>query len=221
MKLDSPWFDKIRNAPKRPADKAKAKAEAEAEAKKGLCDYPGCTNKGEHRAPKGRDREGEYWKFCFDHVREYNQAFNYFRDMPEDAVAAWQKDSLTGHRPTWTMGVNKAAADGKAAPRPKGAHPRYGNWDFADPFNLFAGANAGAQKAKEPEKPTRTLRKVERNALVELGLEETAGPDEIKTKFKTLVKRLHPDANGGDRGTEDKLRAVIQAYNYLKQAGFC
>jgi hypothetical protein len=221
MKLDSPWFDKIRNAPKRPADKAKAKAEAEAEAKKGMCDYPGCTKKGEHRAPKGRDREGEYWKFCFDHVREYNQTFNYFRDMPEDAVAAWQKDSLTGHRPTWTMGVNKAAADGKMPPRAKGARPRPSNWDFADPFNLFAGAHAGEQKAKEPEKPGRTLRKVERNALVELGLEETAGPDEIKTRFKTLVKRLHPDANGGDRGTEDKLRAVIQAYNYLKQAGFC
>jgi DnaJ-class molecular chaperone len=44
------------------------------------------------------------------------------------------------------------------------------------------------------------------------------GP-EIKARFKELVKRHHPDANGGDRGAEDKLREIIQAYNYLKQAG--
>ncbi len=205
MKLESPWFDKIRAAKKpKPGEKAKP----------GGCDYPGCEAKGEHRAPKGRDREGQYFNFCFDHVREYNQTYNYFRDMPDDAVQAWQKDSLTGHRPTWTMGVNRM---GSTSPRPHSTHPRFGTWDFADPFNLFGGN--GAQPGPESKRPQRNLKKVELNALVELGVEETATAEEIKTRFKTLVKRLHPDANGGDRGTEDKLRAVIQAYNYLKQAG--
>ena len=210
MKLDSPWFDRIRAAKKPP--------EGEAKARVGGCDHPGCLVKGEFRAPKGRTREGEYFLFCFQHVREYNQNYNYFKDMPDDAVQAWQKDSLTGHRPTWTMGVNKTAGAGTGAgARPHSAHPRYKNWDFSDPFNLFED---GAQPhAPQPEAPRRTLRKVERSALVELGVEETATAEEIKTRFKTLVKRLHPDANGGDRGTEDKLRAVIQAYNYLKQAG--
>ena len=209
MKLDSPWFDRIRAARKPTREEA---------AKPGCCEYPGCAEKGEFRAPKGRDREGQYYWFCFQHVREYNQSFNYFRDMPEDAVAAWQKDSLTGHRPTWTMGVN-STAQGPVPPRPHSTHPRFGNWDFADPFNIFG--TGGEQKTAEPARPTRALRKVERNSLIELGLEESASSDEIKTRFKTLVKRLHPDANGGDRGTEDKLRAVIQAYNYLKQAGLC
>ncbi|MDX6806791.1 J domain-containing protein [Terrihabitans rhizophilus] len=212
MKLDSPWFDRIRAAPKR-AEKAEKKTEV----KPGCCEATGCEKKAGFKAPKGRDLEGQYWNFCVDHVREYNQSFNYFRDMPEDAVAAWQKDSLTGHRPTWTMGVNKAGA--KKGARPSGAHPRYGDWDFADPFNLFGGAGEPARP--EPKRPERVLRKVERAAFEEMGLEEAAGADEIKARFKTLVKRLHPDANGGDRGTEDKLRAVIQAYNYLKQAGFC
>ncbi|MFC5068565.1 J domain-containing protein [Flaviflagellibacter deserti] len=211
MKLDSPWFDRIRAARKPTA--------AEAQAKPGMCEHPGCADKGDFRAPKGRDREGQYWRFCFQHVREYNQSFNYFRDMPDDAVAAWQKDSLTGHRPTWTMGVNRAAG-GKVPPRPHSSHPRFGNWDFADPFNVFGG-DAEARRP-EPEAPRRrALKKVERNSLIELGLEESASGEEIKARFKTLVKRLHPDANGGDRATEDKLRAVIQAYNYLKQAGLC
>ncbi|MGQ4275047.1 J domain-containing protein [Terrihabitans sp. B22-R8] len=213
MKLDSQWFDRIRTAPK-----GAAAEKAKVDVADGCCEFPGCPNKSGFRAPKGRDREGQYWNFCYTHVREYNQAFNYFRDMPDDAVAAWQKDSLTGHRPTWTMGVNKAGGGGARA-KPSGAHPRFGDWDFADPFNLFGGGQE--QKRPEPERPQRTLRKVERSSLTELGLEENAGPEEIKARFKTLVKRLHPDANGGDRGTEDKLRAVIQAYNYLKQAGFC
>jgi hypothetical protein len=206
MKLDSPWFDRIRAAKKPPAGE-------EAKRRAGCCDHPGCEVKGEFRAPKGRNRENEYFVFCFAHVREYNQNYNYFKDMPDDAVQAWQKDSLTGHRPTWTMGVNKTGA--AAGARPHAAHPRYKNWDFTDPFNLFEDG----QQAPQPEAPRRTLRKVERSALIELGVEETATAEEIKTRFKVLVKRLHPDANGGDRGTEDKLRAVIQAYNYLKQAG--
>jgi hypothetical protein len=204
MKLDSPWFDGIRAAKKASPGAAKAK--------RGLCDHPDCAAKGEFKAPKGRDAEGQYYNFCFDHVRQYNQSYNYFRNMPEDDIQAWQKDSLTGHRPTWTMGVNKMGAS-----RPASDHPRYGNWNFADPYNLF-----GKDEARpEPKKPIRTLKKVEQNALIELGVEETATGEEIKARFKMLVKRLHPDANGGDRGTEDKLRAVIQAYNYLKQAGLC
>lgn len=204
MKLDSPWFDNIRAAKKPKPGEAK---------KPGACDHPGCDAKGEFRAPKGRDREGQYFNFCFDHVREYNQRYNYFRDMPEDAVMAWQKDSLTGHRPTWTMGVNRAGE----SPRPHSSHPRYKDWDFADPFNLFGQDGEKAQA--QPQSRVRPLKKVERNALEELGVEENASAEEIKARFKTLVKRLHPDANGGDRGTEEKLRAVIQAYNYLKQAG--
>ena len=54
-----------------------------------------------------------------------------------------------------------------------------------------------------------------------LDLEAGAERADIKARFKELVKRHHPDANGGDRGSEDKLREIIQAYNYLKSAGFC
>jgi DnaJ-class molecular chaperone len=62
---------------------------------------------------------------------------------------------------------------------------------------------------------------VERRALDTLGLELDASRADIKTRFKQLVKRHHPDANGGDRTSEDRLREIIQAYNYLKAAGYC
>jgi DnaJ-class molecular chaperone len=65
------------------------------------------------------------------------------------------------------------------------------------------------------------IRNAERKALETLGLEFEATGVEIKARFKELVKRHHPDANGGDRATEDRLRDIIQAYKYLKTAGFC
>ena len=65
------------------------------------------------------------------------------------------------------------------------------------------------------------LRNAERKCLRTLDLDEDAKADEIKARFKALVKRHHPDINGGDKQSEDRLREVIQAYNHLKQAGFC
>jgi hypothetical protein len=86
-----------------------------------------------------------------------------------------------------------------------------------DPFGLF-GAKAEAAPDK-PGEPQRVLRRAERKCLRQLNLEDTATKAEVKARFKDLVKRHHPDRNGGDRRSEDKLREVIQAYNYLRQAG--
>jgi DnaJ-domain-containing protein 1 len=109
----------------------------------------------------------------------------------------------TGHRP------------GGADFGPDGAH---------DPFNMFrelGGSGANWRPKSERVEPQRTVRNAERKALNELGLDESADKVEIKARFKVLVKRHHPDANGGDRGSEDKLREIIQAYNYLKSTGAC
>ena len=65
----------------------------------------------------------------------------------------------------------------------------------------------------------RPLKRLERKCMRHLNLDDNATKAEIKARFKELVKRLHPDHNNGDRSSEDKLREVIQAYNYLKQAG--
>ena len=64
------------------------------------------------------------------------------------------------------------------------------------------------------------IRNAERKAFGVLGLDADASAQDVKTRFKALVKRHHPDANGGDRSSEDKLREIIQAYHYLKSVGF-
>jgi len=157
-----------------------------------------------YRAPKGRDREGQYFHFCVDHVREYNKSYNYFTGMADDDVRSYQKDSLTGHRPTWKMGVNKQASEG-----PDGHDPRAG---------MRANAQRRAEQARRPRQ--RKLLTLEKRSLDVLNLPYTARGAEIKARYKELVKLNHPDANGGDRSSEDRLREIIQAYNVLKKAGF-
>ena len=203
MKFDSPLFDRIRVKPGE--DRTPRVASH-------LCEWPGCRQPGTHRAPKGRGREGEKWRYCLDHVREYNQSYNFFEGMSEEAVLRYQKDAITGHRPTWKLGTGKRQTD-----------PGHFYAEGAgDPFGVFRelGGDSRARSAGAREE-TRTVRNAERKAFDTLGLDADAGRSDIKAKFKELVKRHHPDANGGDRSTEDRLVEIIQAYNYLKTAGFC
>jgi len=198
MKFDSPLFDGIR-----------VKPEKDRRPKTGgpVCEWHGCKEKADHRAPKGRGRENEYWRFCLAHVRAYNQSYNFFNGMNDAAVMAYQKDALTGHRPTWKMGTGKAKV-----------RPDLRNFGSqSDPFSLFGEGVKAEQKARAE---TRQIRNAERKALDTLGLDVEATTQQVKTRFKDLVKRHHPDANGGDRSTEDRLVEVIKAYNYLKSVGF-
>jgi len=210
MSVESKLFDKIRIRP----DPAAAAERLGAPA----CEWAGCTDAGTYRAPKGRGREGQYHRFCLDHVRDYNRSYNYFAGMADDAVAAYQKDALTGHRPTWGMGTNGAAQH---------SAPRFGqSWEFevSDPFQFMRGPGAfRATPGPEPEgdAPRRRLKPLEQRSFDALDLDANATGPEIKARYKALVKLHHPDANGGDRSFEDRLRQIIQAYNHLKSAGFC
>ena len=95
MSSDSPLFDRIRV---KPDQDRRLRAQLPA------CQWPRCDAPATHRAPKGRLRANEYWRFCLDHVREYNNSYNFFAGMSDDAIARYQKEDVTGHRPTWKMG---------------------------------------------------------------------------------------------------------------------
>ena len=205
MKPYSKYFDKIRV---RPDKQAEAKPHAP------LCQWDGCGQPGTHRAPVGRMREGEYFKFCFDHVREYNKGFNYFSGVADSEIARFQKEALTGHRPTWKLGVNShAGSSPDFAQKRSGASSYYKR--VRDPYGMF---NDEQQTARPRERKVKVL---EAKALETLGLDAKATGADIKARYKELVKRHHPDANGGDRGSEDRFRDVLQAYRVLKQAGLC
>lgn len=197
MNLNSHLFDRIR---------VKTAPKPELASSQARCDFPGCEAAGEFRAPQGRDREGKFFCFCLGHVREYNASYNYFNGMSAEDVAHYQRDALTGHRPTWTMGSSRTKRGFREDEKPEAG---------GDPLGMFrAQSHAERESAREARRPRVGV--AARKALDQLGLDETAGPPTVKARYKDLVKRLHPDANGGDRSTEDRLREIIRAYNYLR-----
>ena len=208
--MTSKLFDSIR---------IRSKKETEAKSAKPPCQWDGCEKPGTHRAPAGRGREGQFFSFCIDHVREYNKNFNYFSGLGDSEIAKFQKESLTGNRPTWSTSANASATRSTS---PDMARMRSGSAAYhkrmRDPFNLFKEAKAAVDETKTAQRKPRTL---EIKALTTLGLDANSTGDKIKARYKELVKLHHPDVNGGDRGSEERFRDVIQAYQLLKQAGFC
>ncbi len=212
MSTNSPLFDRIRV---KPDQDRRLRAELPA------CQWPRCDAPATHRAPKGRLRASEYWRFCLEHVREYNNSYNFFAGMSEDAIAKYQKDDVTGHLPTWKMGSIGSVGGRRRDDRRGSSGSRASGWAADDPFALFGEMGASRPGHARPASGGRKILNAQRRALDVLGLEADAKRPDIKARFKILVKRHHPDANGGDRTSEDRLREIIQAYNYLKSAGYC
>ena len=136
MNFNSPLFDRIRIGPAE---------EPQSETREGpRCDHAGCGRMGEFRAPKGRGREGQFFRFCMEHVKAYNASYNYFAGMTDDALQAYAKDDAIGHRPTWKLGVNSRAA--RMSQRGKVAGGAAGE-EVEDAFGLF-GARQRQQQAR-------------------------------------------------------------------------
>src|SRR6201991_2692254 len=186
MPIDSSkFFDSIRVKPRGKQPEVKPRDTVVG------CEWTGCQNKGAHRAPKGRDNQREYWHFCLDHVREYNQNYNFFSGMNADAVARYQKDALTGHRPTWKMGANTAGKKGK--------QPSAEDFDgAADPFSMFSELNGrgrwrpGPGSGTEAKVETRKVFNAERKALQVMGLGPEATLDVVKAKIQGAGETASP-----------------------------
>ena len=167
-----------------------------------LCDHPACRERGDYRAPKSRQELDAYYWFCLDHVRAYNTAWNYFSGMSQPEIERFQREAITGHRPTWRMGTGR----------------RPGPLDgIADPFDIFGfGAYRHSAEEAEPQKPVDAR---QRRALAVMNLEASAALQEVKMRYKQLVKRYHPDANGGDKAAEERFKTINEAYNFLLSSG--
>ena len=183
MKFDSPLFDRIR---------VKPDAGPRAQARRAVLRLEGCGNTATHRAPKGRLRENEYWRFCLDHVREYNHSYNYFAGMSDDAVIASTRrtPSPAIARPgRWAPAARQAGA-GDFGPQARAGPVQH------VPRVRRGGANWRAN-ARAPSRAHGAQRRAQGAARARpRGGRRQA---EIKARFKVLVKRHHPDANGGDR----------------------
>ena len=180
------------------------KVQAEAAALR-PCARAGCEEQGGYKVARSREQLGDYVWLCLAHAREHNESWDFFRGMDEKDIQTFREDALTGHRPTWPLGKRAARM-----------HNPYGR-TFAvdDNFGTFEkdADNSG------PRRPERTLTRLQVMALDTLHLAHNATLIEIKARYKELVKRFHPDANGGDRGAEERLKQVIKAYGVLRASG--
>lgn len=183
------------------------RAAAEAAAPR-ACDHPGCDQSGDYRAPKAREPEaGHYW-FCLPHVRNYNAAWNFFSGMSQREIEDYQQGNATWHRPTWYIG--SAQSEGPS------------NRGWYDPLDLLraAGLATEGRAAAEEPPPSRRMAPAERKALADLDLGPTVTLQQIKSRYKQLAKRFHPDANGGCKKAEEKLKRINLAYSYLLTCGY-
>lgn len=205
------------------------------------CAYPDCAAEGSFRAPRSRTELDQHIWLCLDHIREYNKTWDYFAGMSQAEIEAHVRRDIIGWRPTWPLGrlsantpetaqkTKDGAQTGAKTRQNRGSGPRWsgakpGGDPFAhirDDFGLFgdarrprrdrAEAGAGFQRRYR-------ARDEETQALDTLGLSQPLSLAALKARYKELVKRFHPDANGGDKAAEERLKLVNQAYATLKNS---
>ena len=167
------------------------------------CAVPGCNEPGEYKAPlQAANFDGPgIWRFlCLEHVREHNAKYNYFDGMSPEEIQDAQ-GPLAG----WERPSRKFAANGADPP------PAWS--DFADPLEAISTRF----RRFRDRQPSRFSKK-EQRALSVLGLGEDADRHSMRQRYSTLVRRYHPDKNGGDRSHEGRLGEVIEAYQLLRKS---
>jgi len=183
---------------------------AEADSTARICDHPGCPAGGEFRAPKSRLALHDYYWFCLEHVRAYNSAWNYYAGLSDSEIEAEIRHDTVWQRPSWRLGDRHGP--GYAA-------------RIRDYFDIFAGGTGGSRdrdrhdRDQKREAAQRAVSAREQ-ALAVFEIEPPFTPVRLKARYIALVKLHHPDAHGGDKMAEEKLKIVNQAYATLKASYF-
>jgi hypothetical protein len=164
------------------------------------CEATGCDEEGLFKAPKSRQNIHDYQYFCLSHVQEFNKKWNYFADMPMEAIEDFMQDAVTGHRPTWKR--EDILSGGMYM-----AHERL----EADLERFLRGAY------QKKTKPKDSRNQKEREALALLTLEAACDLSTLKVAYRKLVKQFHPDLHQGSKSYEEKFKQITQAYYYLKE----
>jgi hypothetical protein len=181
-----------------PRASIEANAGTSAAAATRLCDHPGCTAGGDYRAPRSRAQLDVFYWFCLDHVRIYNAQWNYYAGMSAAEIEAHIRNDTVWQRPSW----------------PLGGRPRYRFDPKLRDFGLF-----GFEEEEERVVRRRPLSEQE-HALQVFDLSPPFTFAGLRSRYKALVKLHHPDAHGGDKAAEERLKVINQAYSTLKSSYF-
>lgn len=168
-----------------------------------VCDFPGCQEAGKYRAPKAPDVLDEYYWFCQQHVREYNQNWSFFDGTTEAEINAQRSKDKVWERETKPMGDPEARA--------------WARLGIEDPHQVL-GANGTKNPRRGSGSVGRRLPPTERRAVEILEVQDNATKTEIRKAYKALIKVLHPDINGGDRSQEEQLQLVVWAWEQVKDS---
>ena len=170
------------------------------------CDYPSCEATAKHRAPKSRDRLVEYFWFCLNHVREYNKSWNFCAGMDAEQIETAIREDMVWRRPTWPIGIAEKDCRWRFIREGK----------FVDSFSEFGGTQFTSSEEQGAPRPGSNS--PEGRAFRILGLDPSVSLDELKTRYKELVKTHHPDKNGGDKIAEERLKDINYAYAILRKS---
>ena len=168
-----------------------------------ICDHEGCQEAGKFRAPKAPDVLDDYFWFCKDHVREYNLKWNFFDGTTEAEINAQLSKDKVWERTTKPLGDPEARA--------------WARLGIEDPHQVL-GSNATRNPGKSITGGTRKLPPTERRAIEILEAKDHWTKAEVRKSYKSLIKVLHPDMNGGDRSQEEQLQEVVWAWDQIKDS---
>lgn len=169
-----------------------------------MCDHAACDQPGLYPAPKSRAQLREYFWFCLEHVRAYNKAWDYFGGMDTDDIERQIRRDTVWERPTWPLGRWGIPGRDKLD-----AALRHG-------FGFSIGGDVPRPDSDAAQSRKQSTAEIEALRVLELTPPVTWA--EVKARYKGLAKRLHPDANGGDKAAEERLKLINRAYSALKSA---
>ena len=168
-----------------------------------VCDMPGCDLEGDFKAPKDRDLK-EYYKFCQDHIKDYNKAWNFFENMSEEEIQAHIRNNIYGQRPTCRQNPDKDYTEELY----RKAEQTYRYNEERPKSERYRKTSDSFIKQDTPET----------EAMLVMELSPPLTLKSIKKKYKELAKQFHPDFNPGNKEAEDRLKEINMAYTILKVA---
>ena len=174
------------------------------------CEISGCSGLGEFRAPKSRHELRDYYWFCLDHVREYNANWDFFKGMDRAEIEAQMQKTAVWDRPTWRS-TQAGFNEEKTRQRIYEA--------FTKGESVFGDFNTRGEPEQEQREAHIDIRSIPHPTIEALAVLDLFPPidwEQVKTRYKTLAKKYHPDTNPDDKKAEEQLKKINLAYSILK-----
>ena len=166
---------------------------------KNICDWNNCFEIGKYKAPVEKDNSRKFKLLCLNHIKEFNKNWNYFTGMNDEQIYDFLKSDITWHKPTQSFSSsdnffkilwNNALKD-------------------ENKKSMLNNSLNYMKQIKFDHKDIKAFSILE----ISVGLKW----EKIQKKFKSLVKKFHPDMNSGNKKYEEKLKLITLAYTQLKK----